>query len=86
MNVVDDRIHVKLNELIELASFQENKITCGRCRIHCYKPDMKEKVKTIMRYSGPRMLWHHPVLALHHAIDGFKSPDKAKASSSAHLI
>ncbi len=58
--------------------FQENKTTCGKCRIHCYKPDMKEKVKKIMRYSGPRMLLHHPSLALHHAVDGFKSPDKAK--------
>jgi hypothetical protein len=61
--------------------FQENKTTCGRCRVHCYRPDMKEKVKKVMRYSGPRMLLHHPVLALHHAVDGFKSPDKAKVKT-----
>jgi len=42
---------------------------------------MKEKVKKVMRYSGPRMLLHHPVLALHHAVDGFKSPDKAKVKT-----
>lgn len=41
-------------------------------------PDMKEKVKKIMRYSGPRMLLHHPELAIHHAIDGFKKPEDAK--------
>lgn len=63
---------------LDKCPFQENKTTCGKCRIHCYKPDMREKVKTIMRYSGPRMLLHHPGLAMHHAIDGFKSPEKAK--------
>jgi hypothetical protein len=35
---------------------------------------MKEKVKTVMRYSGPRMLLHGPGLALHHAFDGRKKP------------
>jgi hypothetical protein len=58
--------------------FQENKTTCGKCRIQCYKPDMKEKVKKVMRYSGPRMILHHPGLAMHHAIDGLKAPEKAK--------
>ena len=63
---------------LDKCPFQENKTTCGKCRIHCYKPDMKEKVKKIMRYSGPRMILHHPGLAMHHAIDGLKSPEKAK--------
>ncbi len=58
--------------------FQENKTTCGKCRIHCYKPDMKQKVKVVMRYSGPRMLLHHPILALHHVYDGRKKPENAK--------
>jgi hypothetical protein len=63
---------------LDKCPFQENKTTCGKCRIHCYKPGMKEKVKEIMRYSGPRMLLHHPVLAMHHAVDGFKKPEDAK--------
>jgi len=50
--------------------FQENKTTCGNCPIHCYKPGMKEKIKNVMRYSGPRMLLHHPILALGHMLDG----------------
>jgi hypothetical protein len=37
---------------------------------------MREKVKKVMRYAGPRMLLHHPVLAMHHAVDGFKKPKK----------
>jgi hypothetical protein len=35
---------------------------------------MKEEVKKIMRYSGPRLLWKSPVLALHHVFDGRKKP------------
>ena len=58
--------------------FQENKSTCGKCLVHCYKPDMKEKVAKVMRYSGPRMLLHHPVLALHHVFDGTKKPEPLK--------
>jgi len=50
--------------------FQENKTTCGNCPIHCYKPKMREKVREVMRYAGPRMIWHHPLLAFGHMIDG----------------
>ncbi|KPJ97234.1 MAG: hypothetical protein AMJ60_12215 [Desulfobacterales bacterium SG8_35] len=52
--------------------FQENKTTCGNCPIHCYKPGMREKIRAVMRYSGPRMLRHHPVLAIGHIVDGLR--------------
>ncbi len=61
---------------LDKCPFQEKKSTCGKCLIHCYRPDMKEKVKKIMRYSGPRMLLHHPSLALHHVWDGRRKPPK----------
>jgi len=73
------------NELHEYAMlrlskcpFQENKSTCGKCLVHCYKPDMKKKVNKVMRYSGPRMLLYHPILALHHVFDGRKKPEPLK--------
>lgn len=46
--------------------FGEQKPTCRSCSIHCYKPEMKEKIRTVMRYAGPRMLMYHPVDALLH--------------------
>lgn len=49
--------------------FQEGKTSCKKCPIHCYKPDMKETVRKVMRYSGPRMLLRHPVLTIYHFID-----------------
>jgi hypothetical protein len=40
--------------------------------MHCYKPAMREKIKDVMRYSGPRMSYRHPLLALFHFFDGFR--------------
>jgi hypothetical protein len=54
--------------------FQDKKTTCGKCVIHCYKPDMKQKVREVMRYSGPRLLLHNPSLVLHHAWDAHRKP------------
>ena len=49
--------------------FGEGKTTCAKCPAHCYRPDMREKIKAVMRYSGPRMLFRHPLLAVRHLID-----------------
>lgn len=50
--------------------FQENKTTCGNCPVHCYKPGLREKIRAVMRYAGPRLFWRHPLLALGHLLDG----------------
>jgi hypothetical protein len=54
--------------------FQENKTTCGKCPIHCYDPAKREEAKIVMRYAGPRMIWHHPKMAIQHLLDGRKKP------------
>ena len=46
--------------------FGDKKSTCRLCTIHCYKPDMRDKMRAVMRYAGPRMLLHHPWYALKH--------------------
>ena len=53
--------------------FGTDKPTCANCPVHCYKPAMRERVRTVMRYAGPRMLLRHPVLALLHLWDGRRS-------------
>jgi hypothetical protein len=50
--------------------FGDDKPTCANCKVHCYSAAMREEVRGIMRYAGPRMLWRHPVLALWHLVDG----------------
>lgn len=54
---------------LDCCPFGAEKPTCARCPIHCYKPSMRERIREVMRYSGPRMLARHPILALRHQID-----------------
>ncbi len=53
--------------------YRENKPTCAKCPIHCYKPAMRERIREVMRYAGPCMLRRHPVLAIRHLLDGWKT-------------
>jgi hypothetical protein len=57
---------------LDRCPFQENKTTCANCKVHCYKQAMRKKIKDVMRYSGPRMSYRHPLLALVHFFDGFR--------------
>ncbi len=52
--------------------FGENKPICGKCTVHCYRPDMRKRIQEIMRYAGPKMLFAHPLMGLRHLLDGFK--------------
>lgn len=61
------------NELLQYAMqrltmcrFGEEKTTCERCPKHCYRKDYKQQIKQVMRFSGPRMMIYHPVMALKH--------------------
>ena len=60
------------HERLNRCPFHEDKTTCAKCPVHCYRSEMREKVRTVMRYAGPRMLHRHPVMALLHLVDGFR--------------
>ena len=51
---------------VDHCPFMAQKTFCSRCKVHCYRSDRQEQIKKIMRYSGPRMLWVHPILAFSH--------------------
>ncbi len=57
---------------LQRCPFQQHKPTCGNCTVHCYKPTMREKIKIIMQFAGPRMISRHPLMAFRHLIDGRK--------------
>ena len=70
-------------ERLDRCPYQERKPTCGRCTVHCYRPERREQVRAVMRYAGPRMLWSHPWLALAHLFDGLrKAPATTKRGKS----
>lgn len=52
----------------EKCPFMETKTFCSNCRVHCYKPDMRERIREVMRFSGPRMIFYHPIAAISHVI------------------
>lgn len=51
---------------LESCPFGDRKKACRHCKIHCYKPEMRKKVREVMRYSGPRMFLFSPIEALKH--------------------
>lgn len=57
---------------VDLCPFMETKTFCQHCRVHCYSQEMREKIKEVMRYSGPRMLFFHPIIVIKHGIESFK--------------
>ena len=55
---------------LERCIFGDAKPTCSNCTVHCYRDDMRERVRVMMRWAGPRMMFRHPVLAVLHLLDG----------------
>lgn len=55
-------------ERLRRCPFGRDKGACSKCRIHCYKSDMRERITRVMRYSGPTMLRKHPLLAINHLL------------------
>ena len=63
-------LHDYARRRLERCVFGDAKPTCANCTVHCYKPAMRERIRVVMRWAGPRMLWRHPVLAVRHMLDG----------------
>ncbi len=61
--------------------FMETKTFCSNCKVHCYKPEMREKIRIVMRFSGPRMIFHHPVAAIRHVIETKKEKRRLEKSA-----
>ncbi len=57
------------NKRLDFCKFGEVKKFCSKCPIHCYKKDMKVKIKDVMKFSGPRLLLHSPLQVIKHIID-----------------
>jgi len=53
---------------LDHCKFGNDKPTCSQCTVHCYKPAMREQMCAVMRFSGPRMLFTHPIMAMRHLV------------------
>ena len=54
---------------------------CPNCKVHCYKLVMREKIRAVMRFSGPRMLLHHPVWAIRHVVESKSEKKKLEGQT-----
>ena len=61
--------------------FMETKTFCSNCKVHCYKKDMREKIREVMRFSGPRMIFHHPIMAVRHVIESKKEKKRMEKNN-----
>ena len=53
---------------LDHCKFGAAKTKCHKCPVHCYRHDMRDKIRKVMRFSGPRMLFHHPLEALRYLL------------------
>ncbi|MCI5448673.1 MAG: nitrous oxide-stimulated promoter family protein [Coriobacteriaceae bacterium] len=75
-------------ECSELADYADRRVDacrrgaektfCSNCHTPCYKPAMREKIRIAMRHSGPRMIFHCPVLAIKHVIMDMREKKRMK--------
>lgn len=55
---------------------------CSYCDTHCYTAEMRERMREVMRYAGPRSLLHgHAIDGVKHLIEGRKA--RAEAARAA---
>lgn len=72
---------------LDRCPYGQDKPACNKCPIHCYKPEQKQQMRAVMRYSGPRMLAFHPILAIRHLWHERKNvAGKPKPNSSNRYI
>jgi len=45
---------------LENCRYGEEKTSCKKCKTHCYIPDKREKIREVMRFSGPRIMLYRP--------------------------
>jgi hypothetical protein len=57
---------------LEKCPYREGKTTCAKCPVHCYKADIRKNIREVMRFSGPRMIFRHPIMSLLHMKDGLR--------------
>ena len=63
---------------LDSCRFGNGKPSCRKCPVHCYRADMRERIRTVMRWAGPRMIFRHPIAATRHLLRELRSPEPPK--------
>jgi len=74
-----EKLLIYARERLEKCPYQEGKTVCSRCSVHCFKKEMREKIREVMRFAGPGMIIHHPIAAIIHGFHALRQkPEKMK--------
>ena len=60
---------------LDTCPFGSKKPNCTNCTVHCYSKEMRERISNIMKYSGPRMVFKHPLLSIYHILNSLRKSD-----------
>lgn len=55
------------HDRLDRCRYGNQKLDCGGCKTHCYRKVEQAQIRAVMRFSGPRMLFYHPIESLKHA-------------------
>lgn len=53
---------------LDRCKFGDGKTKCHKSPVHCCSPDIREKIREVMRFNGPRMMFYHPLEALRYIL------------------
>ncbi len=73
-------LHAYATARIAACPHMGTKTFCSACPTHCYRPAMRERIREVMRWSGPRMILYRPVAAIKHAIVTMQSKRASRSS------
>ncbi len=62
------RLVVYAHNRLDKCRYGNTKLDCGGCKTHCYGKLQQEQIRKVMRFSGPRMLFYHPLAVIKHAL------------------
>jgi len=60
------------SERMQRCLFLPEKPVCARCPVHCYQPQWRERMREVMRYSGPRLIFSDPAAVFRHLLCSLK--------------
>lgn len=63
-----EKLNLYAQRRLSSCKFGDRKPTCEKCPVHCYSPQMRQKIRDVMRFAGPRMIYRYPILAIRHII------------------
>ena len=65
----------------DLCPFMKTKTFCSNCKVHCYEPEMREKIREVMRFSGPRIFFYHPFKTIQYLIENRREKRRLRGNS-----